>query len=59
MFTKCLAEETWEHGINVNELIPGPVATYLTRGGGGNGIHLGRTVFIFFYPLHNPLIYCG
>ncbi len=33
MFTKCLAEEIWEHGINVNELIPGPVATYLTRGG--------------------------
>ena len=24
-----------------------------------NGIHLGRTVFIFFFPLHNPLIYCG
>ena len=33
MFTRCLAEETWEHGINVNELIPGPVATYLTRRG--------------------------
>ena len=31
MFTRCLAEEVWEHGINVNELIPGPVATYLTR----------------------------
>jgi 3-oxoacyl-[acyl-carrier protein] reductase len=32
MFTQCLAEEVWEHGINVNELIPGPVATNLTRG---------------------------
>ncbi len=27
MFTKCLAEEVWEHGINVNELVPGPVAS--------------------------------
>tara|TARA_Y100000588_G_scaffold375913_1_gene452918 strand:- start:9388 stop:10134 length:747 start_codon:yes stop_codon:yes gene_type:complete len=32
MFTQCLAEEVWEHGITVNELIPGPVATYLTEG---------------------------
>ncbi|MCZ6633024.1 MAG: SDR family NAD(P)-dependent oxidoreductase [bacterium] len=32
MFTQCLAEEVWEHGINVNELIPGPVATHLTQG---------------------------
>ena len=31
MFTRCLAEEVWEHGINVNELVPGPVATFLTR----------------------------
>ena len=27
MFTRCLAEEVWEHGINVNELVPGPVAS--------------------------------
>lgn len=32
MFTQCLAEEVWEHGIDVNELIPGPVATNLTAG---------------------------
>ena len=32
MLTRCLAEELWEHGIEVNELIPGPVATYLTQG---------------------------
>lgn len=32
MFTQCLAEEVWEHGIEVNELIPGPVATRLTGG---------------------------
>ncbi len=32
MFTRCLAEEVWEHGIDVNELIPGPVETHLTRG---------------------------
>ena len=31
MFTRCLATEVWEHGINVNELIPGPVETDLTR----------------------------
>ena len=30
-FTQTLAEEVWEHGINVNELIPGPVETDLTR----------------------------
>ncbi|QSE79226.1 SDR family NAD(P)-dependent oxidoreductase [Rhodococcus koreensis] len=30
--TKTLAEEVWEHGIDVNEVIPGPVATQLTRG---------------------------
>lgn len=32
MFTRCLADEVWEHGITVNELIPGPVATHLTEG---------------------------
>ncbi len=32
MLTRCLAEELWEHGIEVNELIPGPVETHLTRG---------------------------
>lgn len=31
MFTQCLAEEVWERNIEVNELIPGPVATHLTR----------------------------
>ena len=30
MFTRCLAEEVWQHNITVNELIPGPVATRLT-----------------------------
>ena len=30
-FTQTLAEEVWEHSINVNELIPGPVETDLTR----------------------------
>jgi 3-oxoacyl-[acyl-carrier protein] reductase len=32
MFTQCLSEEVWEYGIDVNELIPGPVATDLTEG---------------------------
>ena len=31
MFTRCLAEEVWQHNITVNELIPGPVATVATR----------------------------
>ena len=30
MFTRCLAEEVWQHNVTVNELIPGPVATRLT-----------------------------
>jgi 3-oxoacyl-[acyl-carrier protein] reductase len=30
MFTRCLALEVWQHGIDVNELVPGPVATHLT-----------------------------
>ena len=30
MMTRCLAMEVWEHGIEVNELIPGPVYTQLT-----------------------------
>ena len=39
----------------------GPISAVLLYAtlGSGNGIHLGRTVFIFFFPLHNPLIYCG
>src|SRR5947208_772683 len=32
MFTRCLAMEVWPHGIDVNEIIPGPVATQLTAG---------------------------
>jgi 3-oxoacyl-[acyl-carrier protein] reductase len=32
MFTRCLAMEVWEQGIDVNELIPGPVYTRLTDG---------------------------
>jgi len=32
MFTKCLAVETWDDNIAVNELIPGPVYTKLTAG---------------------------
>lgn len=31
MFTQCLAMEVWQHGIDVNELIPGPVYTRLTE----------------------------
>jgi 3-oxoacyl-[acyl-carrier protein] reductase len=30
MLTQCLSEEVWEFGIEVNELVPGPVATDLT-----------------------------
>ena len=30
MFTRCLAEEVWQHNIAVNEIVPGPVATRLT-----------------------------
>ena len=30
MLTRCLAMELWEAGVAVNELIPGPVYTYLT-----------------------------
>lgn len=29
--TRCLALEVWQHGIEVNELIPGPVYTDLTK----------------------------
>jgi 3-oxoacyl-[acyl-carrier protein] reductase len=32
MFTRALALEVWPHGIDVNEIIPGPVATRLTSG---------------------------
>lgn len=31
MFTRCLAMEVWQHGIEVNELVPGPVYTKLTE----------------------------
>ena len=31
MLTRCLAMQLWEEGIAVNELIPGPVETDLTR----------------------------
>lgn len=30
MFTKCLSMEVWQHGIDVNEIVPGPVLTPLT-----------------------------
>ncbi len=32
MFTQSLSMEVWEDGVDVNELIPGPVETDLTRG---------------------------
>jgi 3-oxoacyl-[acyl-carrier protein] reductase len=32
MFTQSLAMEVWQHGIEVNEIVPGPVATSLTAG---------------------------
>ena len=32
MFTQSLSLEVWQDGIDVNELIPGPVETELTRG---------------------------
>jgi 3-oxoacyl-[acyl-carrier protein] reductase len=32
MLTQSLAMEVWQHGIEVNEIIPGPVATGLTAG---------------------------
>ena len=31
MFTRGLAMEVWEHGIDVNEVVPGPVLTRLTE----------------------------
>lgn len=31
MLTRCLAEEVWQHGVEVNEVVPGPVYTHLTR----------------------------
>jgi 3-oxoacyl-[acyl-carrier protein] reductase len=31
MFTQGLATEVWEHGIDVNEVVPGPVLTRLTE----------------------------
>jgi len=31
MFTQCLAMEVWEHGIDVNEIVPGPVETRMTE----------------------------
>jgi 3-oxoacyl-[acyl-carrier protein] reductase len=32
MFTRGLAMEVWDHGIDVNEVVPGPVLTRLTEG---------------------------
>ncbi len=32
MLTQCMAEEFWDKGIDVNELVPGPVATDATKG---------------------------
>jgi 3-oxoacyl-[acyl-carrier protein] reductase len=32
MFTQGLALEVWDHGIDVNEVVPGPVLTRLTEG---------------------------
>jgi 3-oxoacyl-[acyl-carrier protein] reductase len=32
MLTQCMADEFWERGIEVNELIPGPVARDATKG---------------------------
>ena len=32
MLTRVLAQEVWQHGIEVNEIVPGPVATALTAG---------------------------
>ena len=32
MLTRCLSMELWESGIAVNELVPGPVYTELTKG---------------------------
>ena len=31
MLTRCLAMEVWQHGIEVNELVPGPVYTDLPK----------------------------
>jgi len=31
MLTQCMAEEFWDKGIDVNELVPGPVATDATK----------------------------
>jgi 3-oxoacyl-[acyl-carrier protein] reductase len=31
MLTRCLAEEVWQHGVEVNEVVPGPVFSRLTR----------------------------
>jgi 3-oxoacyl-[acyl-carrier protein] reductase len=38
MLTRVSAQELWEDGISVNELIPGPVRTRLTRGAGSGGV---------------------
>ena len=32
MLTQSLSMEVWQQDIDVNELIPGPVETFLTRG---------------------------
>ena len=36
MLTRVLAAELWEHGISINELIPGPVATSLNPAAPGS-----------------------
>ncbi len=37
MLTRTLAQELWQHNISVNELIPGPVETSMTRNEGAGG----------------------
>ena len=32
MLTRCLSQEVWRHGIDVNEVVPGAVLTRLTEG---------------------------
>lgn len=40
MFTQSLAMEVWRYGIEVNEIVPGPVETLLTK----KTFHLGKPV---------------
>ncbi len=41
MLTRVLAQELWEHNISVNELVPGPVDTSLTK----DAVRTGDSVF--------------